>query len=144
MDADSDGHHITTLLLTFFYRFLPDLIQRGHVFIAQPPLFKVMWGKDRYWAGTDRERDDLIRRLKKKDPRKSLEISRFKGLGEMMADTLKETTLDPKTRTLIQVEIPKGLDDLTDQTIADLMGKDASKRYDIIVQNLGKVDDLDL
>src|SRR5690606_15725507 len=109
MDADSDGHHITTLFLTFLYRFLPELIRAGHVYVAQPPLYKIMWGKERFWAKSDEEKDALIKDLTKKDSRKKIEISRFKGLGEMMADTLKETTLDPATRSLIQVRLSDSL-----------------------------------
>lgn len=144
MDADSDGHHITTLFLTFLYRFLPDLIRAGHVYVAQPPLYKIMWGKERFWAKSDEEKDSLIKDLTKKDSRKKIEISRFKGLGEMMADTLKETALDPKTRSLIQVRLSDSLQDETSESISNLMGKDASKRYQMILENLDLIGDLDI
>lgn len=143
MDADSDGHHISTLLLTFFYRYMPELIEKGHVYIAAPPLYRIMHGKDRYWAETDVEKDALITKLSLQDARKSIEVSRFKGLGEMMAHTLKETALDPATRSLIQVEIPSGTEDDTNRMISDLMGKEASARQRLIEENLTDLDSLD-
>ncbi|HEX7601052.1 MAG TPA: DNA topoisomerase IV subunit B, partial [Polyangiaceae bacterium] len=95
MDADSDGQHIATLLLTFFYRHLPGVVRGGHVFLAQPPLYRIDAGKDTHWALDERERDALLARLPKNV---RPEISRFKGLGEMPAEDLKATTLDPRRR----------------------------------------------
>jgi DNA gyrase/topoisomerase IV subunit B len=138
MDADSDGHHIATLLLTFFYRYMPELIRRGYVYLAQPPLYRVDVGKETHWVGDDEELQKLLASVKRGKP----EIQRFKGLGEMMPDTLKETTLDPKKRQLIRIEITDEL--ATDRTIQDLMGKDASTRYAFIMERAAEADALDV
>jgi DNA gyrase/topoisomerase IV subunit B len=140
MDADSDGHHIATLLLTFFYRHLRPIIDLGHVYIAQPPLYKITSGNKTWWAGDDRERDRIVARL---PARSNPEISRFKGLGEMMPKTLYETTLDPKSRKLLRVTVPDGAHLETEQVITDLMGKDPSTRYREIVEWMALVDDID-
>lgn len=144
MDADSDGHHITTLLLTFFFRYLRPLIDGGFVYIAQPPLYRVNHAKKTWWALDDRDKDRIIARIKKKTPNAKIDIQRFKGLGEMMPKTLFETTLDPDTRRLLQVEIPDHARILTDKVIDDLMGRDVSARYNFIVENAAQVDDLDV
>ncbi len=144
MDADSDGHHISTLLLTFFYRYLPDLIYDGHLYIAQPPLFRIDYGNDTFWALDDAERDKIVARLSKRKRPKAISIQRFKGLGEMMAATLKETTLDPTKRRLLRVMVPEDVRRETDKVIGQLMGKDASLRFDFIMENAGDVIELDL
>lgn len=144
MDADSDGHHISTLLLTYFYRYMPDLIYDGHLYIAQPPLFRIDYGNDTYWALDDAERDRIVARLSKRKRPKNISIQRFKGLGEMMASTLKETTLDPQKRRLLKVMVPEDVRRETDKVIGKLMGKDASLRFDFIMENANEVDELDV
>src|SRR5262249_49809993 len=103
MDADSDGHHIATLLLTFFYRHLRPLIQSGAIYIAQPPLLRVDIGKETYWALDEADRDRIVKEKAKGNAKPN--IMRFKGLGEMPADDLKTTTLDPKHRQALKVVI---------------------------------------
>ena len=141
MDADSDGHHISTLLLTFLYRYLSGLIDAGHVFIAQPPLFRIDAGQKTWWAADEKERDRIVNRL---PPRSKPQISRFKGLGEMPYKTLYETTLSPKTRRLLQVSIPDGSKMETEKVITDLMGKDPASRFREIMEWMSLVDELDV
>ncbi len=144
MDADSDGHHISTLLLTFFYRYLRPLIDEGHVYIAQPPLYRIDAAKETHWALTDAEKNRIVKKLEKDGRGLRIDIQRFKGLGEMMPQTLKETTLDPKRRQLLEVTIPDAEKLLTEQTISDLMGRDTSARFDFIMAHAGEADDLDV
>ncbi|MCB9520792.1 MAG: type IIA DNA topoisomerase subunit B [Myxococcales bacterium] len=144
MDADSDGHHITTLLLTFLYRCLPGLIESGRVFIAQPPLFRIDIGKETFWAEDDDERDRIVAEAKRKRAGVKPSIQRFKGLGEMMPKTLYETTLDPRTRRLLRVVIPGDQQILTEKTIAGLMGRDAGVRFEFIMENARLADELDV
>ncbi len=144
MDADSDGHHISTLLLTFLYRYLRPLIDEGYVYVAQPPLYRLDAGKETYWALDDPDRDRLIKEIRKGRRNINIEIQRFKGLGEMMPETLKSTTLDADKRRLLQVSIPDAERLLTEQTITELMGKDAQARYTFIMTNAAQVDDLDV
>jgi DNA gyrase subunit B/topoisomerase-4 subunit B len=141
MDADSDGHHITTLLLTFFYRFLPQLIDGGNLYLAQPPLFRIDVGQQTHWASDEVARDRILKRL---PSRASPEITRFKGLGEMPPKTLYETTLDPHKRRLLRVRIPDGERAVTEQTIADLMGRDAAPRFREIMDRAGEIESLDV
>jgi DNA gyrase subunit B/topoisomerase-4 subunit B len=140
-DADSDGHHIATLLLTFFYRSLPGLIDDGRVYLACPPLFKITHGKETHWAADDRERDKVLEKLPK-NARPS--ITRFKGLGEMPHKLLYETTLDPKNRRLIRVVVPDEDRHYTETTVADLMGKEAEARYRFIMSEAYTAKDLDI
>jgi DNA gyrase subunit B/topoisomerase-4 subunit B len=144
MDADSDGHHIATLLLTFFYRHMKPLIDGGYVYVAQPPLFRMDVGKETYWALDEADRERIAKKIKKSKPRANIEVQRFKGLGEMMPQTLKETTLDPDKRRLLQVRIPDQERLRTEQVITDLMGKDAAPRYRFIMDNATDVEDLDV
>ncbi len=145
MDADSDGHHIATLLLTFFYRYMTQLIDAGRIYIAQPPLYRVDIGKETHWAADDREKDRLVSRAgKKKGEASKVTITRFKGLGEMMPKTLFETTLDPKTRRLLRVVVPAEARIETEKTVAGLMGKDPSVRFDFIMEHADEASDLDV
>jgi DNA gyrase subunit B len=128
MDADSDGHHIATLLLTFFYRHLPGLIRGGHVYLAQPPLYRIDVSKETHWALDDTERDRILAGFAKNA---KVEISRFKGLGEMPAEDLKATTLDPRRRRALRVVIERELE--TDRILNELMGKDAQARFRFIM-----------
>ena len=144
MDADSDGHHICTLLLTFFYRYMPQLILDGYLYIAQPPLYRVDFGGESFWALDDRHRDRILAKIKRRKRQKKINIQRFKGLGEMMAATLKETTLDPEERKLLQVCIPDEKVEVTDKVISDLMGRDASIRFRFIMDNADQLDELDV
>lgn len=138
-DADSDGHHITTLLLTFFYRHMPALIADGRVYIAVPPLYRIDIGKETYWAADDLDRERI---LKDSDRRSKPEITRFKGLGEMMPKTLWDTTLNPATRRLLRVEIDDQLE--TDRVVADLMGRDASARFRFIMERAEDAQEIDV
>lgn len=122
-DADVDGSHIRTLLLTFFFRYLPELITRGFIYIAQPPLYKIQKGKDIYYAYSDNERDNLLKRAANGA---LVNIQRYKGLGEMNASQLWETTMNPETRTLKQVTVEDGV--LADETFNMLMGDEVPPR----------------
>src|SRR5436190_337067 len=139
-DADSDGHHIATLLLTFVYRHLPQLMANGRVFLAQPPLYRIDIGKETYWALDDAHRDRLLKMHG--NGRGTPEITRFKGLGEMMPKVLWETTLNPKTRRLLRVEIADQIQ--TDRVINELMGKDASARFRFIMERAEDAQELDV
>ena len=139
MDADADGHHISTLMLTFFYRHLPDLIRQGHVYIAQPPLYRIDIGRDTFWALDDAHKAKILAGAK---GNAKPEIQRFKGLGEMMPEQLKQTTLDRRTRQALRVSITNELE--TDRVMNGLMGKDASVRYRFIMERADQADELDV
>ncbi len=131
-DADVDGAHIRTLMLTLFFRYMPELIEGGHVYAAQPPLFRVRTGKDTYYTYSDREQEKLLAELAKAGKNKP-EIQRYKGLGEMDATQLWETTMDPKTRTLVRITI----EDMAkaDQIFTTLMGDKVPPRRQFIEEN---------
>jgi DNA gyrase subunit B len=139
-DADSDGHHIATLLLTFIYRHLPQLIAAGRIYLAQPPLYRIDVGKDTFWALDDAHRDRLLKQYG--NGRGRPEITRFKGLGEMMPKVLWETTLNPRTRRLLRVDIADAI--VTDRVINELMGKDASARFRFIMERAEEAQELDV
>ncbi len=142
MDADSDGHHIATLLLTFFFRHMKGLIDAGHVYLAQPPLYRVDIGKQTFWALDDAQRDAFIKQHAKGNTK--AEVSRFKGLGEMPPGDLKVTTLDPKTRHSLCVKVKPGEELRTDQTMSELMGKDVQARFRMITEHAAEIGDLDI
>ena len=141
MDADADGHHIATLLLTFFFRHMQPLIDHGHVYLAQPPLYRIDIGKTTHWALDDVHKERLLREQK---GNAKPNITRFKGLGEMNPDTLKMTTLDPKSRQALRVTVKDGEQMLTNQVITDLMGKDVGARFKLITENAAEIGDLDV
>ena len=140
MDADSDGHHIATLLMTFFFRHMRGLIDGGHIYLAQPPLYRIDIGKSTFWALDDQHRDELLKQHAKSNSKPS--ITRFKGLGEMNPDTLKMTTLDPKSRQALRIRVEDFIE--TDRTISELMGKDVAARFKMITENAGEIGDLDV
>jgi DNA gyrase subunit B len=138
MDADADGHHICTLLLTFFYRHLPELIRKGYVYIAQPPLYRIDIGKTVHWALDEAAKDRIL----KGGNGTRAQVTRFKGLGEMNPGTLKETTLDPAHRSLLRVMVDDARG--TDTAIQTLMGRDVAPRFKFIMQRAPKVDEIDV
>jgi DNA gyrase subunit B len=141
MDADSDGYHISTLLLAFFFRHMPELIRKGHVYLGHPPLYKIEVGKETYWARDDAHKEEILAGQR---ANAKFEISRFKGLGEMDAKVLAETTLDPNKRTLLQVHIDSNLE--ADKTFVELLGKDPAQRYRFIMDSaaLAVAEELDV
>jgi DNA gyrase subunit B/topoisomerase-4 subunit B len=141
MDADSDGHHIATLLLTFFFRHFRELITGGFVYIAQPPLYRIDVGKETHWVLDDLHKEKVLKSLK---ANAKPSIQRFKGLGEMTPETLKQTTLDPKRRTTLRVKIVDEVEGDTDRILNELMGKDASARFRFIMDRASDVDELDV
>ncbi len=136
-DADVDGSHIRTLLLTFFFRYMPELIESGHIYLAQPPLFRVSKGKQHFDAFTDEEKAEYIERLGG-----SADVQRYKGLGEMDPDQLWETTLNPETRTFLRVTMTDA--ELADATFTMLMGEEVEPRKQFIEENAVFATDLDI
>ncbi len=136
-DADVDGSHIRTLLLTFFFRYMPELIETGHIYLAQPPLFRVSKGKQHFDAFTDEEKAEYIERLGG-----TADVQRYKGLGEMDPDQLWETTLDPERRTFLRVTMSDA--ELADATFTMLMGEEVEPRKQFIEENAVFATDLDI
>ena len=136
-DADVDGSHIRTLLLTFFFRYMPALIETGHIYLAQPPLYRVAKGKKYYDAFTDEERDKFIEELGG-----NVDIQRYKGLGEMNPEQLWETTLDPEHRTMLKVTMADA--EIADETFTILMGEEVEPRRKFIEENAIYATDLDI
>ena len=142
-DADVDGSHIRTLLLTFFFRNMEQLVTDGHLYIAQPPLFRVQTGRNEYrWAYSDQERDTLVEQAQKRGGNREVPVSRYKGLGEMNPEQLWESTMDPATRTLLQVDIEDTL--AADEIFAKLMGDAVEPRKKFIQSQAHNVRNLDV
>jgi DNA gyrase subunit B len=139
-DADVDGAHIRTLLLTFFYRHMPQVIDSGFLYIAQPPLYRISTGKVTKYAQSEKERDRIVKEMNVKN----LSVQRFKGLGEMNADQLWETTMNPETRVLLRAEIPPDDAGETDAIFTKLMGEKVEPRKDFIKAEARKVRNLDI
>jgi DNA gyrase subunit B len=137
-DADVDGSHIRTLLLTFFFRHMESLITDGHLYIAQPPLYRVQSGKQRHYVYSDQERDELLAQL----GNKSAAVNRYKGLGEMDPEELWETTMNPSTRTILQVSIDDAMK--AEETFSMLMGDDVMPRKRFIESHARNVKNLDI
>jgi len=141
-DADVDGSHIRTLLLTFFYRYMKPLVENGHVYIAKPPLFKVKKGKEEYYVYNERELAKLFKEKNWNRNDNSITIQRFKGLGEMNSDQLWETTMNPETRQILKVEVDNPLQ--TDETVTTLMGEKVEPRKEFIHKYARMVNNLDI
>ncbi len=141
-DADVDGAHIRTLLLTFFYRFMPALIEEGHVYAAQPPLFRVKRGKDIWYTYSDAEQDALLTKLREEKANSKIEIQRYKGLGEMDYNQLWETTMDYNTRTLVRITVDDAA--AADEIFTTLMGDKVPPRRAFIEENAKYVKNLDI
>ncbi len=137
-DADVDGAHIRTLLLTFFYRHMPQVIEQGYLYIAQPPLYRVSTGKVTRYAQSEKERDAIVKQMNVKN----VSVQRFKGLGEMNADQLWETTMNPETRTLLRVDGENAA--LADEIFTMLMGEKVAPRKEFIKTEARKVRNLDI
>ena len=139
-DADVDGAHIRTLLLTFFYRYMQQLIEAGKIYIAQPPLFRVVSGKKDFYAFDDRELEEIMESLGKSRDR--AEIKRFKGLGEMVAEQLWDTTMNPEKRTILKVTLEDAV--AADEIFTVLMGSKVEPRREFIFEHAAEVQNLDI
>jgi topoisomerase-4 subunit B len=148
-DADVDGAHIASLLMTFFYRETPGLINHGKLFLAQPPLYRLSQGDKTAYARDDEHRDELLKTVF--NGRGKVDTSRFKGLGEMMPAQLRETTMNPKTRSLLRVMVasphePDGIEEIkeTEKLVESLMGRKAELRFQFIQENARFVKEVDI
>jgi topoisomerase-4 subunit B len=141
-DADVDGAHIAALLMTFFYKELPELVRQGRVFLAQPPLYRLQAGGKSIYARDDADRERLLKREFK--PTQKVEVSRFKGLGEMPPAALKETTMDPRKRTLLKVILPPEERARTAELMEALMGRRPELRFRFIQENAAKLDEAEV
>ena len=140
-DADVDGAHISTLMLTFLYRFMPDLIKEGHVYLANPPLYKLEKNKKVWYAYSDEELNNILTEVGRDQNNK---IQRYKGLGEMDAEQLWETTMDPETRVLSRVSMNEEMESQIDLTFTTLMGDKVEPRREFIEENAKFVKNLDI
>ena len=129
-DADVDGAHIASLLMTFFYQEMPDLITNGHLYLARPPLYRITIGTTTYYAQDEKEREDIIAKHSRHNSK--VEMGRFKGLGEMTPPQLKETTMNVGTRILLQVKIQDGDIEPTKERVEQLMGRKPEHRFNFI------------
>ena len=141
-DADVDGAHIRTLMLTFLWRFMRNAITGGHVYIAQPPLYQVSKGRISRYAFSDEERDGIIDDLRAGNPNAKIGVQRYKGLGEMNPEQLWETTMNPETRTMLQVTVKEAEE--TDKMFEVLMGEDVPERRAFIERHAKEVTNLDI
>ena len=140
-DADVDGAHIATLMLTFIYRFMPELIKQGHVYLAKPPLYKLEKNKKVWYAYSDEELSDILKEVGRDQNNK---IQRYKGLGEMDAEQLWETTMDPERRILMRVCMDEETESEVDLTFTTLMGDQVEPRRKFIEENAKFVQNLDI
>ncbi|MBP5253009.1 MAG: DNA topoisomerase IV subunit B, partial [Lachnospiraceae bacterium] len=140
-DADVDGAHISTLMLTFLYRFMPELIKQGHVYLAQPPLYKLERNKQVWYAYSDEELSNIIKEVGRDNSNK---VQRYKGLGEMDAEQLWETTMDPQRRILLRVGFDEEMTSEIDLTFTTLMGDKVEPRREFIEENARFVQNLDI
>jgi DNA gyrase subunit B len=143
-DADVDGSHIRTLLLTFFWRKMKRLVQNGHVYMARPPLYKLKQGKKERYAYTDEERDLIIQRIEAENSTTKIDIQRYKGLGEMNADQLWNTTMNAETRTLIQVTVDHFMEEETNVRFRELMGSEVEHRRKFITERAKFATNIDI
>ena len=148
-DADVDGAHIASLLMTFFFKKMPELIETGHLYLAMPPLYRITQGAKTVYAKDDADKDELLK--KEFTGGAKIDISRFKGLGEMPPRQLKETTMNPKTRTLLRVTVPPRHSDEdiaeareTAKLVEQLMGKKPELRFQYIQEHAQFVDQIDV